>query len=517
MEGDTGKNSGSQPEQKVEKTQSPPIAEDKITKKWRKYLRDLTVFEWKLVAVGQQVDQTQLKGKLKNEVIHLALTKNPDLVDSHMEYCYFEEYTQASDNSVSCRYLDEEPKWPLNEYVIESTQRTFQMSKEKLIALVNTPILPLNIKPDNTEAFKTLGTFVEDVEDQASVMSSIIAEQHVTYKSQGTGDDKQNSTTPRPDHPLQNKDNEQFFLQMSKVLQENLLIRQAPQTPRILNQKIKYESDTEIQAFLKRVETNAEANGIPLGYKVVNIAIAAMRETNEGSLAVESLSQDDKSTWSGFKAKMVKLLGHSTDYYRTYFTTFKRGNMRLGIAFASLIQAFRRGYEIPDSRELNESEQRIISTTFIESLSRPLKIMIKTEQNSLKFHEIVERAQYIETCIGEDAKINALTGLESTEQCHVVQPQNTKTDEMLKILQKQHNDMLKLMQEQVEQSKKSHTSRNNTKRVNTKMTDEIRSAIKNLCIKYIMGQSCTFPGCKFKHEGEIPREATEAAQKYYSK
>ena len=470
---------------------------------YKKTIMHFTKNEWMALGLTYKMNCETLKPLSKFGVIHEVLKKKPEIVQSKDSFYYFEKW-KFPEGPEKIYNRDEEPTDP-SLYNHIKTNFQWVVPIEKLTELVAT-------EPETKPEIPDLNSLVDSNNDNPSIET--VRSDH----SDNDSDDEEKSYTASEK-------------QFGRIL--HLVTKQAhkdafQKTPsqKLLSQKIKFEPKAEIQRFLSQVETYATANHIKFDHQLVSVAIAAMNVTDEGSLATESLSEADKSTWSAFKKKLIKLLGHSPEYYRNYFSTFKRGNMRLGLAFSCLSQAFRRGWQL---KELDEVQKKMVITAFINSLENPLKYMLKSEQGKLTFDTVTERAIELEGCIGADSSINALT-LNPDVLAHVnsVQPEHTKIDELLKAMKEQHLEMLKMFKSSnisnngynkqynnfQKNNSNNYQSPNSNNRPQNRIDDSIKSAMGNLCLRYATGRKC-HDKCRFKHSGEISENARKAANKYY--
>ena len=274
----------------------------------------------------------------------------------------------------------------------------------------------------------------------------------------------------------------------------------------IYKQKIKYESDMEINRFLTQIETYSYANGISDDHDMINIAVAAISQTDEGSLAHGLISGSDYEDWEAFKSKLAKILGHGKKYYRHKFETFQRGTMRLGLALSTLTQAFRRGWGITE--DLSENEQEMIKAQFVRSLNGSLKLLLKAEINKLTLETILDRAIELEACFDEEA----------TENVNAVQKAPEVPDKLTNILeslQSQHKSMMD-MQRSCAQALSRLSLEGKTQTQDNRPSGPSKSRgrfdyrkLQGLCIYYAQGKECKNRFCRFRHNGPISQEQRE--------
>ena len=386
--------------------------------------------------------------------------------------------------------------------------------KEKIIKMVYSKDNSIKEKVNDFFYFRTKGNilkyFAETPENSESFGEQVAATQHQVSV------EKLNELFDQVDEESNDLD---CTIYMNDDLEDSQINSVRNDMPyKALSRKIRYEPKQEIQRFLSQVETFGKANGIEDEKSLIAIAVAALDQTDEGSVAKETLNDMDLTYWSQFKTKLTKLLGHSPEYYRNYFSNFKRNEMRLGLALSCLTQAFKRGWGIND-RPLNELEKKMIITTFINSLDGPLKVMLKSEERNLTFDSITERALELDSCLGKSEQLNALTLDPFAVQpvaINAVQPASTQMADILKLLTTQHNDMMNIMKSftMQNQSNENYHQRNSNYRGSNRkrpgLTPEQRSALNGMCSHYVKGRSCTRANCAYKHNGVITEEARNA-------
>ena len=279
----------------------------------------------------------------------------------------------------------------------------------------------------------------------------------------------------------------------------------------IYKQKIRYNPDMEITRFLTQVESYAHANGIFDDTDIIALAKAGLNQHDEGAMAIDLVADEIFYTWSNFKAKIIKILGHSKEYYRQKFYGFKRNDEKLGLALSKLSQSFRRGWEI--NREFSIIEKDMIKSQFINSLDGNLKIMLKAEEHKLTLETILERATQLETCFEPSHKVSAISNTGKTPE---------KINDILEQLAKQHQEMLKMQKDHANAINKlsaqnSHPNpKFNSQKSNSnksKRDPEVYKVLQGLCANFVKGQECRRKNCMYKHDGVITAEQLKAVGK----
>ena len=443
---------------------------------YKKTLPNFNVSEWKCLASSLNVEKEKLKLS-KTEIIYEVFQKKPDLLDQLEGFHFFEQ------SGKQLKLLATEP-----------------LNVEKYLeSKIN---FAWYIKPENLKLIAG---------NENSGVDAIANDSHVITADD---DDVQETLSHVSAMNLE---------PASNILSQVKSISSA--TSKVLSQKIKYDPKQEIQRFLSQIETYASVHGITDDKTLISIAIAALDQCDEGSLAKESLREEDKISWQALKSKLVSLLGHRPDYYRNYFLNFKRGGMRLGLALSCLSQAFKRGWQI--NRPLTVTEEQMIITAFINSLDGSLKVLLKSEERNLTFANIAERAQELEDCLGKEQQINLLTlGPSAVETINAIQPQSTQFSELIKLMTKQHEEMMKMItpdhfnrsyaqfNNQPRDSRNYSQGQNRYKSNNFRgpnpLSSETKNAIGNLCLRYIKGKPCNKSNCRWEHSGPISNAAKEA-------
>ena len=280
-------------------------------------------------------------------------------------------------------------------------------------------------------------------------------------------------------------------------------------------QKLKYEPSHGIEAFIRSVESYAEANEIKSNEKKVAIAKAALNTSEDGLLLQDALSPAEEKDWKLFKSKLLQLLGNPPDYYRDLFRSFRRGAAKLGLAMSRLTQAYKRGFLTTD-QNLSENDKMHIKLQFIASLDNPLKGLVKAEEKTLTFDNIAERAAELERCYGRDFHPEGVAALlypeSRVQMVNAVNEQksqealNTKMIELLTACitqgKEQHEQMLRM----IKNSGEKHGNFKERK----PLTSDQKAKLQGYCLRKIKTGKCWFKSCKFNH-GDAP----ESVRKHF--
>ena len=281
-------------------------------------------------------------------------------------------------------------------------------------------------------------------------------------------------------------------------------------------QKLKYEPTHGIEAFIRSVESYCQANDITDQKKLVAIAKSALNNSDDGLLLQDSLLPAEEEDWTLFKSKLVSILGNPPDYYRDSYRSFRRGNMRLGIAMSTLIQAYKRGFK-ENGASLTESDKQHIMHQFINSLDNPLRGLLKAEEKKLTFSTIAERANELERCFGSGFRPDSAATLMFPEsRVSMVQSQNAlEAGNTIQL------KMIELMNSMIAESKKQHEEtmkkfrgpprRNQTGKSNSKISD-IAQKLQGHCYFHVKFNNCKRSDCRYKHERDIPKEIKDLCQ-----
>jgi len=165
--------------------------------------------------------------------------------------------------------------------------------------------------------------------------------------------------------------------------------------PTTFNQKIKFDAELGIEAFIQSVQSYCSANYIHDEERIIDIARAALNTSADGVVIQETLTQYELVSWPLFKARIRDALGFSANDYREDFDTFKRGDIKIGVAFAKLVRYYKRGY-LSENEELDSKDAKLICKQFIRSFDQPLRTLLMAEEDTLTFSNIVNRAAHLE-------------------------------------------------------------------------------------------------------------------------
>ena len=437
---------------------------------YKKTVNNFSKAEWLCLALTLGFSKEDFKGLKKESIIRVILTGHPKVLESSGTFYYFKS------NSSGISMIPDEPenKSPFNEARINYA---FHLSDEKLNEI--------STKEETKDEEAEPAT-----DDQKSQVSDIEDDESSHYESE---------------------------LEKITGLIENLSTQTNSKVSKLVTPKVKYDSNIEIRRFLGQIETYAAANGIHTDANLIAIALAAMDQSDEGSLVKETLEENDYKSWSLFKTKLIRLLGHTEEYYRNYFQTFKRGSMRIGLALSCLTQAFKRGWNI--DRQLTKLEEDMILSQFVNSLDGPLKVLLKSEIKKLNFSSVTERALELEACLGKDNQINALSlGPNAVDQINAIQPQSTQLTELIALFKQQHAELMKVISQSDSNryptpEKQNYTQRNKRpyqKFQRKPLSREQKTLLGNMCITYVKGRECSKQNCKWDHQGRVTNELKDA-------
>ena len=431
---------------------------------YKKTINNFCAADWKCLGLTLGIEKSQLSSLRKNQVIKLVLTKQPKLLDTPENFYYFNQTAQG------IKIISDEPA-NKDVYLESKINYSWHLSTDQLREIMNT----------------------EETKSEAD---------ESTHQTGNTELDSLDGDQEQPD------------LNRITTMLENLTSQSFPKISKLVTPKIRYDSNIEIRRFLGQVETYAAANSISTDSNLIAIALAAMDQSDEGSLVKDTLEDKDMESWANFKNKLIRLLGHTEEYYRNYFQSFKRGSMRIGLALSCLTQAFKRGWNI--NRELTKLEEDMILSQFINSLDGPLKVLLKSEIKKLNFGSVTERALELEACLGKDSQINALSlGPQAVDQINAIQPHSTQFAELISLFKQQHAELMKVIanaqipeqNNQYQRNNNSRSGRSNQNRpARKRLSDELKTLLNNMCIRYAKGKRCTLNGCKFRHTGVISDE-----------
>ena len=414
-----------------------------------KFLGDLTTHDW--IAVGQKLglNTDDLKSAhTKRQIIHHVYQRNKDWFDSwniELGKIFFYKFDKANQAGDSVTLMNTSFDSPADED-----------------SYVHKPAVERNFL--NAEMLKS----IFENEDR----SFPVSKQHEPSRSDSADFETGHShTTPT----LTVKPKSHLFMQ-----------------------KLKYDPDTEINRFLSCVESYAKANSITDDSKIVSITVSCLNQSDEGALAVNIVSAADMQSWSTFKAKIIQILGHTADFYKSKFKSFQRLDMKLGLALSTLTQYFMRGWGISD-RSLYPIEQEIIMERFIESCDKPLSVMLKAEKTKLTLETVLSRASELEMCFAAET-VNSIDNPQST-------------NEIIDALKKSHQDFMDL-QKEFRQELSKLSSRDRPKR---RPNPEVFRKLGGLCSYYVKNLDCPRSDCKYRHSGPVSQEQQDCVKNLPSK
>ena len=424
----------------------------KTTEKYSKTLGHFTVEEWLLLGLegGLQLDDLKKFASKKELINHIGVNCTK----------FFEDYSQP----IYFKSTEANGKAQLSIIDEPTDPKTYKEKKNSRWELSEAQLREIIAKSADDLKSKTVD--LESLRSQHSMIEAVSEDGETTRSERAVSE------------------------QGNKVLG-------------IYKQKIRYESDMEITRFLTQVETYTYANGISNDSDMIAIAIAAINQTDEGSLAHGLISDSDYENWDAFKTKLSKILGHGKKYYRHKFETFQRGSMRLGLALSTLTQSFRRGWGITDT--LTENEEEMIKAQFVRSLSGSLKLLLKAEVSKLTLDTILDRAIELEACFDEDAteSVNAIPKAPEVPD---------KLTNILESLQSQHKSMMDMQRKcteaisRLDLSGKQNSNNNQSKGSSSKRSGFDYKKLQGLCIYYTQGKKCHNRFCRYKHDGPISQE-----------
>lgn len=248
------------------------------------------------------------------------------------------------------------------------------------------------------------------------------------------------------------------------------------------NQKLKYDDNLGIEAFIQSVESYCFANNIRDEDRIIAIARAALNTSEEGVVIQETLTEYDLVSWSLFKVKIREALGCSASDYRDDFDCFRRGNDKIGVSFAKLVRLYKRGY-LEDNQMMDAKDQKLITKQFIRSFEEPLRTLLMAEEDTLSFLNIASRAGHLERVY--KVKTGHVSMIKPTPVSGPPQPNYNDT-----IIELINN--LK-MQNEVTQKLLENSSRNYK-------SDRPRRDPQGYCINKMLWGKCEKKACKWKHD-----------------
>ena len=430
----------------------------KINKdKYFKTLGHFTVAEWFLLGVEGKLELTELQNfSTKKQLINHIGTKCPQFFKNLNQPIYFK--SSETDGKETLTIIMDEPV-DIKKYK-EKPNTRWVLTEQEIKDIIGKDANDLNATSLDVESLRSADLLSEDEQEPA-----------------------EQTSCERPPSEQGNK------------------------ITGIYKQKIRYESDMEINRFLTQVETYAYANGISNDSDMIAIAVAAINQTDEGALAHGLITDSDYTNWDSFRTKLSKILGHGKKYYRHKFETFQRGNMRLGLALSTLTQAFKRGWGIAD--ELSDNEQEMVKAQFVRSLSGSLKLLLKAEINKLTLETILDRAIELEACFDEE-------GMETVNAIQKAPEVPDKLTNILESLQSQHKSMMDLQKScadalsrmSVDAKRQNNQTSSQGQKFKSKSNFDYKK-LNGLCIYYSQDKNCRNRFCRYKHSGPIPQEVCD--------
>ena len=471
---------------------NPKLAE-MSSEKYYKTLTELTIPELCCYGLKLGLPRSNV-GYVKNDIIKKIIAEEGNFLDDPDRKFYFTRTKANRDgkDTDQLKYVASPgdtgsfTKKPLQDRFkidIEATKE--EIEKEKAEALKR--------ESEEVESLD-LSQFVIKDEQGAMIKTNVISENKASHT------DAQITTGPIAERILRQIQQECNTSQSNPLRATNIGYRQ----------KLKYEPTHGIEAFIRSVESYCQANDITDQKKLVAIAKSALNNSDDGLLLQDSLLPAEEEDWTLFKSKLVSILGNPPDFYRDSYRSFRRGNLRLGIAMSTLIQAYKRGFK-ENGDSLTESDQQHIMHQFINSLDNPLRGLLKAEEKKLTFSTIAERANELERCFGSGFRPDSAATLMFPEsRVSMVQSQNALENGNTIQLK-----MIELMNSMITESKKQHeetmkrfrgqTRRNQTGRPNSKIAD-VAQKLQGHCYFHVKFNNCRRTDCRYKHESEIPKE-----------
>ena len=214
---------------------------------YKKTLNNFCSAEWKCLGLTVGLEKNQFSGKRKNQVIKMVLTKQPKLLDTPENFYYFNQTGQG------IKMISDEPQ-NKESYLESKINYSWHLSTAQLREIMTKE----EEKEDETKA-----------EPDDSTVSSI-------ERDSLQGDQEQSD-----------------LVKITSML-ENLTSQSVTKVSKLVTPKIKYDSNIEIRRFLGQVETYASANSISSDSNLIAIALAAMDQSDEGSLVKETLEDKDR-------------------------------------------------------------------------------------------------------------------------------------------------------------------------------------------------------------------------------
>jgi len=463
-------------------------------KYYSKTLENLTIPE--LLCYGIELGLKKVKStQTKDQIVRDIVEKKDDFLENESETYYF-----IKDES---KHTLEYVKNPTENLQLYQSKRLANSSQRIPIAKLKSEIAKENQTDDHSSSSIDLTRFTFN-NDQ-------IVDTAVAHNTENN-DDKNGDNT---DDTVQ----QQALLQVMQTLAAN---SKKSEKSFHFRQKLKYEPSHGIEAFIRGVESYADANGISDRTKWVSIAKSALNSSEDGLLLQDSLTPTEETDWTLFKSKLLSILGNPPDYYRDYYRSFRRGTQKLGLAMSRLTQAYKRGF-LFSGDALSDHDKRHIKLQFISSLDNPLRGLVKAEEKNLTFSTIADRAAELERCFGNgfgpenaaalmfpEGRVNAVNvsndqRMQETLQREMFDLVKTLTQQS----RAQHTEMMKLMSGlKINQPTSSSNNFNQPiSRSNGRGLDPaIASKLQGYCYSFVKFGKCKNRNCSFKHSDQIPEE-----------
>ena len=292
--------------------------------------------------------------------------------------------------------------------------------------------------------------------------------------------------------------------------------------PKNFKVKIEYDEARGIEEFLANIETYERSYNVVEKQEWVKDAILVLSSHKKGMMIKESLSQQEMSNWSLFKEKLISLLGRSRDHYIDQYRKFRREKGEsCGMAFARLVFMYKMAFKARDL-PLTESDETQIKSTFISSLEKPLKGIVKSEAHLLSFNQIARRTQELEEAhdlspeiIRHDADIyaiNAVTALHTPESrdpmlqmIKDMQRQMQMAEQRQMDFQRQQAEIQRQMVEMVRSMRSPMPAYDNAPPRRKGFLSRLdMGKLDGFCAYFIKFGNCKRADCKYKHTSPVP-------------
>ena len=388
---------------------------------------------------------------------------------------------------------------------LTQTDRKFFFKKEnKLVTLLPTPTEAdnlakfmliqtqdrhrLDVDVIGAEIKQEIATFSEDPFDECNQPEPADGD---TDENNGkfTGDKADEPEIPTNDHPTNDAPPPKApSVNISDITKnsstEHVLNKtpfSRPEHKVTFNQKLKYDSNLGVEAFIQTVESYCYANNIRDEDRIIAIARAALNTSEEGVVIQETLTVYDLCSWSLFKTKIREALGCSASDYRDEFDCFRRGNDKIGVSFAKLVRLYKRGY-LEDSQGMDVKDQKLVTKQFIRSFDEPLRTLLMAEEDTLTFLNVANRAGHLERVYKPRA--DRISMIKPTPAPGPPQPNyNDHIIELINNLKLQNEVTQKLLSEKPRNKRPTRDP-------------------QGYCISKMIRGNCTRQGCPYKHENQ---------------